>query len=429
MGISSFIANRLNATGSQFGFTKIIVRIAAASIAIGVSTMIISSALIQGFKGEIHQKIFGFWGHIHVTNINSGRNFELKALEVTDSLLLELRDIKEVHMNLQEDIKDTPFMIQSRGGITEAHRFLILPGLLEHKSAFEAILFKGLDQEIKNSSIGSFLVEGRLPRIESDSMSSEIMVSRIIASKLNIPIGKPVIVSFVKDQSRIKRKFEVVGIYNTGLEEYDKRFIVGDLRKLQQFLQWAPNEVSGVEISLAHPEDMDMISAFLYSEVLPLDAISETIRERFPSIFDWLELQNINEKVILRLMALVGIINMITVLLILILERTPMIGILKALGASDWQIQKIFLVQGAYIIFWGQLIGNVLGLGLCYAQETFGFIKLDEANYYLDTAPISIQFAQVASINIGAFLITFIFLLLPSYLVTRIKPVKALKFS
>ena len=192
---------------------------------------------------------------------------------------------------------------------------------------------------------------------------------------------------------------------------------------------WQPNQVGGIEVFVDNLDDLDIVSDYIYYEHLPPSIYSETIRQKYSSIFDWLELQNINELVILGLMIIVAIINMITALLILILDRTKMIGTLKALGASDWTVRKIFLYYAAYIVLWGMLFGNMLGLALCWIQKTYGIIELDEANYYISVAPIDVQLSSLILINVVCFVVTLIFLVLPTYLVTRITPMKALRFG
>jgi lipoprotein-releasing system permease protein len=213
------------------------------------------------------------------------------------------------------------------------------------------------------------------------------------------------------------------------LEEYDRRFGIVDIRKLQEILGWTDAEVHGMEVTLENYKDMGIISDYVYYEVVPQKFYAESIRSKFPSIFEWLDLQDINEKIILQLMIVVAIINMITVLLILILERTQMIGTLKAIGMANWGIRKIFLYNAAYIISYGLLVGNALGLGIALLQKYFKFIKLDEANYYMDTAPILINPWTIITLNIATLVITVIALVIPTVLVTKISPVKALRFE
>lgn len=431
MNLPLFIAKRL-ALSKSVSFTRVIIGIAITAIAISLSVMILANAMIAGFKKEIHNKIFGFWGHIHISDINISRDFELTPFDINKDYYKQLEQIKQVIYQIEEeaksDLSDKKYKeYTTKGGVNHIQPFIIHPGLLESKNEFQAILFKGVDSTFDWSRMKRFLVKD--VRKTEALRENEVVISKILADKLKIEAGQDIILSFVKARNKVRRKLNVVGIYNTGLEEYDKRYIIGNITKVRQLLGWNDNQVAGIEVFLDDIEDSEVITEHIYTNILPDYLYPERIQSKFPGIFEWLKLQDINEKVILQLMAVVAIINMITVLLILILERTHMIGLLKALGATNWKVQKIFLYSAAFIIAMGQLIGNAIGLGLAFLQKKFSFIKLDEANYYLDTAPIHIDWTTILTINIGAFLITLIFLIIPTFIVTRIKPVTALKFD
>ena len=237
------------------------------------------------------------------------------------------------------------------------------------------------------------------------------------------------IIHFVEKGEQLKRRFKVSGVYRTGLEEYDRKFALVDIRQIQRLLGWEESQVSGFEVFIDDIDDLQPINEYIYFEELPADLYAETIREKLPEIFDWLDLQDINEVVILSLMIIVAIINMVTALMILILERTNMIGILKALGTANWGIRKIFLYYAAYIVILGLFWGNLIGIGLCLLQDRFEFITLSEENYYLSTAPIDLNFWPILLLNLGTLAITLFFLIIPSYLVTSISPVKAIRFK
>lgn len=433
MNIEHFIAKRM-AFSEQKSFTKVIIRIAIVAIAISLSVMILTTAIISGFKKEITAKIFGFWGHIHITDSNVNRQFDITPIKSDAPFYDDIRDIKNIEY--QEEAQILGFTLDDKvqdkttlGGVKSMHPYIQVPGLLSTKENFHGVLLKGVDQNYGQDDFAEFIKEGRMIQFNPDSSSSDILISKNIADKLQIKIKDKVVLSFIRDQSQIKKRFEVCGIYNSGLEEYDKRFGIVDIVKLREILQWQPNEIQGMEVVLDHVEDMDVISEYIYYEVLPQEFYSESIKSKFPSIFEWLKLQDINETIILQLMILVAIINMITVLLILILERTQMIGILKSLGMNNWRIRKIFIWNAAYIIISGLIIGNILGIGIAALQKKFSFIKLDEANYYLDTAPINIDFVTILIINVATIVVTLVFLILPTLLVTRITPVKALRFE
>jgi lipoprotein-releasing system permease protein len=255
------------------------------------------------------------------------------------------------------------------------------------------------------------------------------LISRQTADRLQVGVGDKFIVHFVKEQQQLRRRFEVCGIYKTGLEEYDRKIALCDIRVVQELLGWQPDEVAGFEVWLDDIRDLNVFSGFIYDEVLPTDLLSVTIREKFPAIFEWLRLQDYNEVVILSLMLAVAIINMITALLVLVLERSTMIGVLKALGESSGRVRQIFLYYAAVITATGMFLGNLIGLGFCFLQDKYHLIRLNEADYYLAYAPIKINWFAVLGINLGTLMVTLIFLILPSLVITKIEPVRAIRFK
>jgi lipoprotein-releasing system permease protein len=433
MNIEHFIAKRIAFTNTK-SFTKVIIRIAIAAISVSLTVMILTSAIIAGFKKEISQKIFGFWGHIHITDSNINRNFELYPINKNETFYQDIREIKQLDyvskaniagIELDDKVQDkTTF-----GGVKGVHPYIMMPGLLSTKEHFHGMLLKGVDEEYDWHKMEAFITDGKKITYLQDSVSSDLLLSKNIATKLQISVGDKVVLSFIRENEQIKKRFQVCGIYNTGLEEYDKRFGLVDIGKLQDILHWQTNEVQGMEVVLEDVRDLDVYAEYIYYEILPQEFYAESIRSKFPGIFEWLKLQDINETIILQLMVLVAIINMITVLLILILERTQMIGILKSLGMNNWRVRKIFMYHAGYIILFGLIIGNVLGLGIAFLQQKYSFISLDEANYYLSTAPIDINWTNILLLNIGTLVVTLVFLILPTMLVTRITPIKALRFE
>ncbi len=433
MNIEHFIAKRIALTNTG-SFTKVIIRIAMAAIAVSLTVMILTTAIIAGFKKEISDKIFGFWGHIHITDGNINRNFELTPIPSDAVYYRQIREID--HIEYQEEVKLFGFSMEGKvkdkttnGGVRGVHPYILLPGLLSTKENFHGVLLKGVDAEYDWTKMEKFITKGSKITFVKDSASAQMLISKNIADKMGLDTSDRVVLSFIRDKEQIKKRFKICGIYNTGLEEYDKRFGIVDIAKLQEVLHWPSNQVQGMEVVLEDVRDLDVISEYIYYEILPQQYYAETIRSKFPSIFEWLSLQDINEKIILQLMLLVAVINMITVLLILILERTQMIGILKSLGMNNAGVRKIFIYNAAYIIFFGLLIGNVAGIGIAMIQKHFQFIKLDEANYYLNTAPIDINWWTILLLNMGTMVLTLLFLILPTFLVTRITPVKALRFD
>lgn len=429
MNIEHFIAKRI-ATVKGKSFTGTIIKIAVISTALSVTVMILSSAILEGFSREIHAKVFGFWGNIHLTNTSVTRNFDLKPIDISDEYYDQLQNIGPVEYQQFDDkdpSKETGVYKTTKGGVRHFHPFIIMPGLMETDDAFQAVLFKGIDSDFDWDNMGNYLLEGEATNFDVDS--NAIIISKNIAKKLKLTVGDELIISFIKNRSKLRRKVAVKGIYNTGLEEYDRRFILGPMSMVQQVLDWAPVEVSGIEVFVDYPQDAKIISEYLYEKIIPLDMYAETIEDKFPNIFEWLKLQDINELVIYQLMIIVALINMITVILILVLERSRMIGILKSLGATNASIKKIFLINAAYILGWGIVIGNIVGLSLAFLQKRFGFIKLDEENYYLDTAPVHIDWLQILYINLGSVSIILLALLLPLIVISTVTPIKTLRFN
>ena len=432
MNLSLFIAKRLAAQGKK-SFSRFIIRIATFATALSVAVMIMAFALIEGFQKEISSKIFGFWGHIHITDTNINRSFEAIPIDINQDFYPELDTVGRIsypcdsHADANGDLSDKQCF--TNAGIDHLQPFIMVPGIIKTKDQMEGIILKGFNEDFDVQRMKSFMKAGAFPVLSDTMASREIVLSEQTALRLRLGVGDRLNVHFVQSGDQLQRAFKVGGIYKTGLEEYDQKFALIDLRVLQQILGWQANQVSGFEVFIEDIADLEAINDFIYLDVIPGDLYSETIRSKFPAIFEWLELQDINKVVILLLLVLVAIINMITALLILILERTTMIGVLKSLGQTDWNIRKIFLYHASIIILYGLFWGNLIGIGLCWLQKKFEFIKLSEADYYLSTAPVDINLMAILIINVLTMAVILVFLLIPSYLVSRIQPVKALRFK
>ncbi|MCB9049601.1 MAG: ABC transporter permease [Lewinellaceae bacterium] len=435
MNFERFIARRVAASGQQ-SFSRLILRIAVVAVALSVAVMICSNALIAGFKKEISTKIFGFWGHIHITDTDINRSLlEAYPISKEQPFYPALDSIRRLEYMQEEEWLGRPVTRrkETRGGIHHIQVFAIKPGIIEagkkKDKEIEGIILKGIGEDFDWSFMEQYIKRGRPIALPDSAMSDEILISDQTAARLQVDTGDTFIVHFVEQGEQLKRRFTVSGVYRTGLEEYDRKFALVDIRQIQRLLGWEEDQVSGFEVFIDDIDDLVPITEYIYFEELPPELYAETIREKLPEIFDWLDLQDINEVVILSLMIIVAIINMITALMILILERTNMIGILKALGTTNWGIRKIFLYYAAYIIVVGLLWGNLIGIGLCLLQERFEFITLSEENYYLSTAPIDLNFWPILLLNLGTLAVTLFFLIIPSYLVTSISPVKAIRFK
>lgn len=432
MNLDYFIARKVAASGQQ-SFSRLIIRIAIVAVALSVSVMIIATSLIRGFKNEISSKIFGFWGHIHIMDTGVNNSMEAYPVNIDQTFYPYLDTIS--HVNYLDHPSFLGFTFydrmvekQTKGGIEHIQVFATLPGIIRSKDEIEGIILKGIGRDFNWENLKRYLKEGS-ELVLGDSISREILISRQTADRLNLEVGDKLVVHFIKNNDQIQKRFTISGIYKTGLEEYDQKFAIVDIRVLQQLLDWDENQVGGFEVFIDNIDDLNPINEHIYIEEIPNDLYSQTIREKSPSIFEWLELQDINEIVILALMMIVSIINMVTALMILILERTNMIGTLKALGYTNWGIRKIFLYYSAYIVCIGLFWGNLIGITICIIQKYFEIIKLSEADYYLSVAPIEINWFSVLALNLGTLIITLIFLIIPSYLVTRISPVKAIRFK
>ena len=431
MNFEYFIARRV-ATSGQQSFSRLIIRIAAAAVALSVAVMVIATALIAGFKNEISSKIFGFWGHIHISDTNISRNLLDSRPVFTDQEFLSGLDTlgKSVYTERVQFLGQTVSRRrETKGGIRHVQVYALKPGIIKAREEIEGIILKGVGRDFDWQFMEQYIVEGEPLQLSDTAFSSDILISRQTSSRLRVGVGDQFLVHFVEGGEQLKRRFRIRGIYKTGLEEYDQKFALVDIRQIQRLLNWSENQASGFEVFVDDLDDLVPLTEYLYFEMLPGDLYAQTIGAKFPEIFEWLDLQDINEVVILLLMLIVAVINMVTALMILILERTNMIGALKALGGSNWSIRKVFLYYAAYIIATGLLWGNLIGVGLCWLQERFQFIRLDEENYYLSVAPIDLNLWTILLVNAGTLLVTLIFLILPTYLVTSISPVKAIRFK
>lgn len=432
MNFPFFIARRIAFSGGK-NFSRLIIRIAIVAVSLSVAVMIAAMSLIAGFKYEISRKIFEFWGHIHISDTAYSLSFEPQPIALRQDFYPSLDTVSHISYTVPETIlgfetgreKKAP----SRGGIKHIQAFAHKPGIIRTKTAMEGVLLKGIGKDFDWNNLRPYLLEGNMISMPDTAPSRDIILSRQTADRLQVNVGDKFIVYFVKGNDQLRRVFQVCGIYKTGLEEYDRKFALCDIRQVQELLGWAPDQVAGFEIWLDDLHDLDLYNQYIYEEVLPPDLLSVTIREKFPAIFEWLQLQDYNEVVILGLMLAVAIVNMITALLVLVLERTQMIGILKSLGASNRRVRHVFLYYAAVITLSGIFWGNLLGLGFCYLQDTFHLIQLKEADYYLSYAPVRIQWESVLMVNIGTVLITLLFLIIPSFAVSKIAPVKAIRFK
>ncbi|MGB3075840.1 MAG: FtsX-like permease family protein [Chitinophagales bacterium] len=406
MKISYFISRRL-AIASGKSFSRLIIRVAVTAVALSVGVMIVAGAIVNGFQQEISEKVFGFWGHITIRSLEQGRSYGEVPVSINQSFYPGLEKAK---------------------GVRHIQVFATKAGILKTSQEMEGMVLRGIGTDFDWTFLKKYLVEGNILTAGDSSAKKQIMISKTTADRLNLHVNDDVIVYFVQNPMRY-RKLTITGIYKTGLDEYDRLYAIVDIALIQRINNWTSEDVGGFEVFINNVNQLDQMGTVINSEYIGQDLEAKTMKQVNPNLFDWLDLQTMNEKVIIILMILVAIINMTTVLLILILERTNMVGILKSLGGSNWMIRKIFLYQAAYITALGLFLGNVFGIGICLAQKYFEIIKLPEESYYVSVAPVLIDPVYILSINAGTLLVCLITLIIPSYLVSRITPVKAIRFK
>ncbi|MES2653668.1 MAG: FtsX-like permease family protein [Bacteroidota bacterium] len=404
MNIAYFISRRI-AIKSERTFSKLIVRIAIAGVMLSLAVMILSVAIITGFKTEIQDKVRGFIGDIQVYRYDLNGSFEKAPFVPNDTTLANL--------------KNNP-------NIASFYPFATKPAIIAANEEVEGINFKGIDEAYDWKFIEKHLISGTIINF-ADQTKNQILISQYTANRLKLKLGDSFLMHFVQNPPK-PRKFTIVGIYDIGIESIDKSFAVGDIKIIRGVNNWGPKQMGGIEIRIKNFAELRPVADNVYNN-LELKLRSRSVEESTPEIFTWLSLLDVNTRVLLILMMIVGVINMITALLIMILERTTMIGLLKALGISNYSVMKIFLYNAIYLVGFGLVLGNILGLGLAYLQQYTHVFKLDQTNYYLAHVPIEVHFMDVLLLNLATLVICSLVLLIPSMLVSRISPVKAIRFK
>ncbi len=414
MNIELHIAKRLvRGDERKKSISGPIVTIAIAGIALGLAVMIMSVSIVTGFKQEIRNKVIGFGSHIQIINFYSNISYETTPVSRHQDFLPDIMMIPEVR-HIQ------PFATKA--------------GIIRTRDDIQGVVLKGIDSSFDWSFFEQNMLEGDRFEINDNQTSNEAVISQTIASLLRLNIGDDFAMYFVQDPPRFRR-FTVSGIYETGLEELDKLFILGDLRHIQRLNDWEEHQISGFEILLEDYDNLervtrqvDEIAGHVFTEDMSrLRVVS--ISNKYPQFFDWLELLDMNVWVILTLMVIVAGFNMVSGLLILILERTGMIGILKALGLENSGLRKIFLYQSAFLIAKGLFWGNLIGIGIAMIQQYTGILKLDQASYFISTVPVNLKLSHLLMLNIGTMIITIAMLIVPSYIIGKISPEKTIRFD
>lgn len=413
MNLEYFIAKRIHFQQGKKNVSRPAVRIATIGIALGLAVMLISIAVVIGFKNEIRNKTIGFGGHIQVSNFDNNNTYEMSPIKVDKALFSKISGIE---------------------GVRHVQHFCTKPGIIKTNSEFQGIVLKGIDKGFDWGFFQKNLIEGKILNVNDKNPLNEVIISKYLADLLSLKLGDGFYTYFIQDQVRA-RKFNIVGIYSTNFIEYDKMFILTDMRHVQRLNDWDESSYSGLEILIDDFDNIDKVGDEVYAITSNKfndkgDAYyTQTIKQLNPQIFSWLDLLDMNVWVILFLMLSVAGFNMISGLLILILERTNMIGILKSLGSTNWSVRKIFLYHSFFLIGKGMLWGNVIGLSLCAIQYFTGAVPLDPEAYYVATVPISFNWLYIILLNVGTLVASLLMMIGPSYLITKILPAKIIRYE
>lgn len=417
MNLEYFIANRLTkAKGHKSSISSPIIKIAIAAIAIGLTMMMVSVATGIGLQQKIRQKVSAFNGHIIISNLEDNQS---------------QASVQPVSTNQDFYPKFT-----SVDGIKHIQAVASKAGIIRTEKSFEGIVFKGVGKDYDWENLQEYIKVGKIPNLKSE-LNNEIVISEYLANRLELKVGDKCNTFFMKEgENKLPnlRVFKIVGIYNSGFQEFDATFLIGDIRHIQRINKWQADQVGSFEVFLNDFNQIEEKGTEVYNntqnKIDPTKTLNtQTIAEKYFYIFEWLKLFDTNIIVILIIMIIVATINMVVALLVLILERTQMIGILKAMGANNWSVRKIFLYNAFHLISKGLLWGNVIGIGLLLIQKYYGIIKLNPENYYVNVAPVDINPLYIIGLNLGTIFVCLLVLLIPSYIITKISPVKAIKFT
>lgn len=414
MNTEIFIARKLIVSkDNRKSISRSILNIAIFGISLGLAVMIIAMAVVTGFKNEISRKVVGFAAHIQILNFDSNISFETQPINSKQEFLKELREDPSV---------------------ASVQVFATKAGIIKTKSDIQGVVLKGVGPGYDWGFLQDYLREGEILTLTDSIRSNKVLISRYIASLLKLNINDDFLMYFIQEPPRMRR-FTVTGIFETSLEEFDKVFIFGDIRHIQKLNDWTEEQISGFEVNLADFSDLEEQTYMVMNKVgfgfeedgSRLKVIN--IHDKYPQIFDWLNLQDMNVLIILILILVVAGFNMVSGLLILILDRTNMIGILKALGSPNVSIRKIFMYQSGFLIIRGLLWGNIIGIGICLLQKYTGIMELDQSSYYLNTVPVNLNALHIIALNLGTALAIILMLIIPSMIISRISPAMAIRFE
>lgn len=413
MNSNWYIARKIG-FGQGARFTRFMLGLATVSIALSITIMILANAVTNGFQNQITQKIYDFWGHIHISSGYTNKFFETDPITLDPSLISEIRDL---------DLR--PY--GARGKVFSVNGIIQYPVILQNGPILEGSIIRSLDSSFRYDVMSRYMIEGSLDSFRTEERS--LILSRSIQNKIDARVGDRIVLYFIKDEQQFPRRFRIQGIYNTGVMEYDDKIVFARTKDIRGILDFAPGEFTSYEITLERNEDIETYDEYLYQNIIPSNLFNFSIDELFPNIFDWVNMQEINEQLILILLLIVSVINMITVFFILVMEKVQVIGLLKALGALNRDIRQIFILLAGRILFFGILIGNGLALVLGYMQQKFHLISLDESEYYISHVPIEFNFGFILLINLVVLIVCLLFMFLPALVISRIRPSKTLRFA
>lgn len=414
VNLAYFIARRI-ARPSEENRPGVMVRIATIAVALSLAVMLLSISVIMGFKQEVSRKIVGFAAHVEVTDIRSVRSME--SHPIPRSAALEQ-------------------LIGRQSGCLAVVPYAVKGGIVKTGDGMQGVVLKGIGPEYDTRFLQEILLEGELPRVGGDTRTKDLLLSRDVARKLKLGVGDKVEMLFIGTDAASRRdRFKVSGIFYSGMAELDDRMAVTDIRNVQRLNSWENGEISGYELTIDERSDRQEFTNDLNRDLLRTELeeagnlLASSIEQRYPTLFDWLRTHDVNAVVILTIMLIVALVNMISVLLILVLERTRMIGLLKALGMNDTQLQRIFLYRAAFIIGKGMVWGNVVALALCLAQRYGHFVKLDASGYLLSEVPIALDWGWWLGIDLGAAAVILLLLSLPTYIISYVRPDESIRYE
>ena len=409
MNSSIFIAKRLfTAKENNNNYTRPIIRIAILAIAISVAVMILSVFILSGFKDNISSKVIGFGSHIKITKFNNNQSFE--------------NDPIDFNVKIYDEIKSLDF-------VSHINKYATKAGIIKNDDEIHGVVLKGVSDDYNWGFFKNNLISGEVPNIKDSTkdITDDILISESISKKLNIKLGEELVIYFIQNPARV-RKFTVSGIYKTALSEFDDITVFADLKHLINLNNWNNNQIGGYEIKTF---DFENVSSYTLEidELIDFDLKAQSSKELNPQIFDWLRLQDFNVIIILILMLLVGCVNMVTSLLIIILEKSKFIGVLKAIGLSNWNIRKIFIYNSIYILLNGLFWANLVVILFTFFQKRFHLISLDETIYFMNSVPVKFDVFSMFIINLGTIIICYIVLIIPTVLIAKISPAKSIRFE